>query len=220
MIRGNTGFAPEQFTCPAPTISGARVSRSRIKRAVDFSLAAALLVFLAPLLLLVSVLIRMDSAGPVLFRQRRTGLGGKSFFIYKFRTMHVLEDGAQVKQAFAGDPRITPIGRVLRKSSIDELPQIINVLKGQMSLVGPRPHALAHDHYYGSIIGGYYRRFEALPGITGLAQVRGLRGETRTAECMANRVESDLEYVRNWSLKMDLWILLRSTLIVFRGSGA
>jgi exopolysaccharide biosynthesis polyprenyl glycosylphosphotransferase len=219
MIRSSTGFSPEQFTCPAPTISGARVSCSVAKRVMDAGLAAFLLLFLLPLLLLVAVLIRLDSAGPVLFRQRRTGLQGKAFFIYKFRTMHVMEDGAQVKQACADDPRVTRIGRMLRKSSIDELPQIFNVLKGQMSLVGPRPHALAHDYYYGSIVPSYYRRFEATPGITGLAQVRGLRGETRTTDCMAARVESDLEYIRDWSLAMDLQILLRSALIVFRGSG-
>jgi putative colanic acid biosynthesis UDP-glucose lipid carrier transferase len=179
-----------------------------------------LLVFLAPLLMLVATLVRIDSSGPVLFRQRRTGLRGQSFFIYKFRTMTVCEDGDQVRQAVAGDLRITRIGRLLRKSSIDELPQILNVLKGEMSLVGPRPHALAHDEYYGSAVRGYDKRFDALPGITGLAQVRGFRGETRTTQCMAQRVQSDLEYIGNWSLAMDLRILLNSALIVFKGSGA
>jgi putative colanic acid biosynthesis UDP-glucose lipid carrier transferase len=170
--------------------------------------------------MIVATLILLDSSGPVLFRQRRTGLGGKSFFIYKFRTMSVCEDGPQVKQAIAGDARITRVGRLLRKSSIDELPQILNVLKGEMSLVGPRPHALVHDEYYRSVVPGYDRRFDALPGITGLAQVRGLRGETRTIECMAKRVQADIEYVRDWSFVADLTILLKSGLIVFRGSGA
>jgi putative colanic acid biosynthesis UDP-glucose lipid carrier transferase len=170
--------------------------------------------------LIVAALIRSESDGPVLFRQRRSGLGGKSFFIYEFRTMRVCEDGAAIRQAVAGDPRITRIGRFLRKSSIDELPQILNVLKGEMSLVGPRPHALAHDRYYGSVVRGYDRRFEALPGITGLAQVRGLRGETRTPNCMAYRVQADLEYIRDWSFAMDLKILASSALIVFKGSGA
>jgi putative colanic acid biosynthesis UDP-glucose lipid carrier transferase len=147
-------------------------------------------------------------------------LGGKSFMIYKFRTMNCCEDGPQITQARAGDDRITRIGRLLRKTSIDELPQLLNVLAGNMALVGPRPHALAHDNYYGTEIPGYQRRFAVRPGITGLAQVRGLRGETQTVGCMAARVGSDLEYVANWSLLTDVAILARSAMIVFKGNGA
>ncbi len=200
--------------------SGACAASSRSKRAIDLTVAAFLIVLLAPLLVIVALAIRFDSAGPVIFKQRRTGLGGVPFLIYKFRTMTVCEDGAHVKQAVAGDPRVTRIGRFLRVTSIDELPQILNVLKGDMSLVGPRPHALAHDEFFRARVMGYNERFAVRPGISGLAQVRGLRGETRTIECMTARVHSDLEFVRTWSLKLDLQILARSAMIVFKGTGA
>jgi putative colanic acid biosynthesis UDP-glucose lipid carrier transferase len=217
VIRGLAGFLPEQQVRAIPLAGPSSVSHA--KRAFDLCLASLLLLFLAPLFIAVAAIVRIDSSGPILFRQRRTGLGGKSFFIYKFRTMNVCEDGSAVRQAVAGDPRITRVGRLLRKSSIDELPQILNVLKGDMSLVGPRPHALVHDQYYRSEVSGYDRRFDALPGITGLAQVRGLRGETRTIECMTRRVQADLEYIRTHSLALDFKILVKSALIVFRGSG-
>jgi putative colanic acid biosynthesis UDP-glucose lipid carrier transferase len=198
----------------------ASASESGLKRGLDVSGAAALLLFLAPLLLLVAILIKMTSRGPALFKQRRTGLGGEVFSIYKFRTMRVCEDGAFIKQATSGDSRVTALGRLLRKTSIDELPQIVNVLKGEMSLIGPRPHALAHDEYYGNAIHGYRHRFAVRPGITGLAQVRGHRGETQTVEVMAARVAADLEYCRRWSPTLDLKIFLHSLTIVFRGTGA
>jgi putative colanic acid biosynthesis UDP-glucose lipid carrier transferase len=214
MIRDFAGASTDSYgfaRSPATSVS---------KRMLDLGAATLLLVFLGPLLLLLAALVAIDSPGPILFRQRRTGLNGKTFYILKFRTMRVCEDGPEVKQAVVGDSRITRIGRFLRKSSIDELPQIINVLKGEMSLVGPRPHALAHDEYYRNLVRGYDARFSALPGITGLAQVRGFRGETPTIDSMAHRVDSDLEYVASWSLMADLKILVGSALIVFKGSGA
>ncbi len=190
------------------------------KRALDFALAVPLLLFLAPLLVLVTIMVKLGSSGPVLFKQRRTGLRGREFVIYKFRTMYCREDGAEVIQATESDIRVTRIGRFLRRTSIDELPQLLNVLRGDMSLVGPRPHALAHDRYYCRQISSYHQRFAVRPGITGLAQVRGLRGETRTIACMAARIDTDLEYLADWSLLADIRILFNSALIVFRRTGA
>jgi putative colanic acid biosynthesis UDP-glucose lipid carrier transferase len=193
---------------------------SRVKRTMDVAGALALLLFIAPLLLLVAIMVRLESSGPALFRQRRTGLRGETFFIYKFRTMVCCEDGARIVQATAGDPRITRLGAFLRKTSVDELPQLLNVLKGEMSLVGPRPHAMAHDQQYSQLIPGYVGRFAVRPGITGWAQTQGLRGETRTVGCMAARVDADLEYIAKWSLLLDLKILFRSAKIVFTSGGA
>lgn len=195
------------------------VANSRIKRVMDVLGSLALLVALAPLLLLVAAVIKLESRGPIIFKQRRTGLGGQIFHIYKFRTMRVCEDGASIKQVVAQDPRITRFGGLLRRSSVDELPQLINVLRGDMSLIGPRPHALAHDDHYRVLLPNYPKRFAARPGITGLAQVRSLRGPTPTTRCMAIRVAADLEYIAGWSLRTDLWILIRSAVIVFSGSG-
>ncbi len=220
MIRSFAGQLQGCSQEAAPRGLRASSASAHAKRMIDVTGAALLIVMLAPLLLLVSLLIVLDSRGPVIFKQRRTGLGGVPFFILKFRTMSVCEDGAEVKQAVANDPRVTRIGRFLRTTSIDELPQILNVLKGEMSLVGPRPHALAPDQYYRALVPNYDMRFAARPGISGLAQVRGLRGETRTVGCMAARVEADLEFVREWSLKMDFQILVRSALIVFKSTGA
>jgi putative colanic acid biosynthesis UDP-glucose lipid carrier transferase len=152
-------------------------------------------------------MICLDSRGPALFRQTRTGLNGRQFRIYKFRTMTVQEDGAVIRQATQGDARVTQIGRMLRKTSLDELPQLINVIRGEMSLVGPRPHALAHDKYYGREIPAYERRFAVKPGITGWAQVNGARGETATVADMQRRVDLDLWYVEHRSLALDLKIL-------------
>ncbi|HTX50344.1 MAG TPA: sugar transferase [Caulobacteraceae bacterium] len=171
------------------------------------------LLFLAPFLLLVAVLIRLESPGPSLFRQRRTGLNGATFIIYKFRTMEVLEDGPIVNQATRRDCRATGFGRFLRKTSIDELPNLINVLKGEMSLVGPRPHAVAHDRHWATVAAGYDGRFRAKPGITGLAQVEGFRGEMLNTESVAARVAYDLQYIRDWSVALDLKILLRTLMI-------
>ncbi len=184
------------------------VAQDPLKRALDILVAGGALLFFAPLLLLVAVLIKLETPGPVLFRQTRGGLNGNPFTIYKFRSMRCQENGARVVQARRDDDRITPIGRVLRKTSIDELPQLLNVLRGDMSLVGPRPHALAHDEQYGAIIANYRLRFRARPGLTGLAQIRGLRGGTSALEAMAARVEADNAYIEQWTLGGDVKILL------------
>jgi lipopolysaccharide/colanic/teichoic acid biosynthesis glycosyltransferase len=192
---------------------GLRLSHSKSKRLMDVVGAGLGLLFLAPFLLLVGVLIRLESPGPSLFRQRRTGLNGAAFVIYKFRTMKVLEDGPAVSQARRGDCRATPLGRILRKTSIDELPNLINVLRGEMSLVGPRPHAVAHDRHWATLAPGYDGRFMAKPGITGLAQVEGFRGEILGADGLTARVAYDLHYIRDWSVALDLQILLRTLAI-------
>jgi putative colanic acid biosynthesis UDP-glucose lipid carrier transferase len=173
-----------------------------------------LLVLLSPLLLLIALAIRLTSPGPVFFLQDRYGLDGCRFRIYKFRTMRVLEAGDQkgLRQATRNDPRITPVGAVLRRWSLDELPQFFNVLQGHMSLVGPRPHAVDHNEQYRKLIPGYMQRHLFKPGITGLAQVNGFRGETASLEAMAHRVAADLEYQREWSLTHDLKILIKTVL--------
>jgi putative colanic acid biosynthesis UDP-glucose lipid carrier transferase len=183
---------------------------SKLKRLIDLVGAGLGLVFLAPFLLLVVLIVRLESPGPALFRQQRTGRAGVPFVIYKFRTMRCLEDGPEILQARQGDRRLTRFGLFFRRSSIDELPQLLNVLKGDMSLVGPRPHALAHDEFYCAAIENYDARFLARPGISGLAQVSGLRGATPHVEWMAARVALDLEYIRHWSLGLDIRILLQT----------
>src|SRR4051794_414128 len=183
------------------------LSELEADRFLDLILASTGLFVLFPLLILIAGMIRLDSPGPALFRQTRTGLNGRQFRIYKFRTMTVQEDGAVIRQATQGDARVTRIGRMLRKTSLDELPQLINVIRGEMSLVGPRPHALAHDEYYGRAIPAYTRRFAVKPGITGWAQVNGARGETATVADMQRRVDLDLWYVEHRSLALDLKIL-------------
>jgi putative colanic acid biosynthesis UDP-glucose lipid carrier transferase len=184
------------------------------KRVLDLAVASLLVVLLAPLLALLTLAIAIDSGGPVLFCQRRTGLNGQTFGIFKFRSMHVTEDGADVTQATAGDVRVTRVGRVIRKLSLDELPQLFNVIAGDMSLVGPRPHALAHDDYYGAAISNYALRQEVKPGITGWAQVNGARGATPTLDVMQRRVDLDAWYVAHASLALDLKILVRTPLEV------
>jgi putative colanic acid biosynthesis UDP-glucose lipid carrier transferase len=190
-----------------------RVAMDPLKRAVDVLGAGVGLLVLLPLLLFVALLIVLESRGWPVFCQRRTGYGGRSFVIYKFRSMRVCEDGPNIVQAVRDDDRITLVGRIIRRTSIDELPQLLNVLKGEMSLVGPRPHALAHDEYYGEEIPSYGRRFMAKPGLTGLAQVCGLRGRTEDVADMAARIDKDLEYIENWSLALDIKILMRTVLI-------
>jgi undecaprenyl-phosphate galactose phosphotransferase/putative colanic acid biosynthesis UDP-glucose lipid carrier transferase len=165
---------------------------------------------LLPLMLITSLLIKLDSRGPILFTQGRNGFNGCSFRIFKFRTMTVAEDGPIIQQATRDDPRVTGLGRWLRRVNIDELPQLINVLKGEMSLVGPRPHATAHNTKYEQQIAVYAFRYHVKPGITGWAQVNGFRGETRTLELMEKRVEFDLWYINNWSAWLDLKILLKT----------
>jgi Undecaprenyl-phosphate glucose phosphotransferase len=179
-----------------------------LKRTFDVIIAGAALLALALPMALIALAIRMDTPGPVLFRQRRYGFNQRPFRIFKFRTMRVLEDGPVVRQASANDPRVTRVGRVLRRWNLDELPQLLNVLMGHMSLVGPRPHALAHDHEYERRIALYARRHNVRPGITGWAQVNGFRGETATDDKMRRRIDHDLQYIDNWSLWLDLRILL------------
>lgn len=192
-----------------PPLSSAEIA---MKRAFDIAAASAILLAAMPLLLLVAALIRLDSPGPVLFRQRRYGFNRQPFRIFKFRTMTVTDDGPVIVQATRDDPRITRLGRFLRRTNLDELPQLLNVLAGDMSLVGPRPHALAHDHEFERKIARYARRHNMKPGITGWAQVNGLRGETDTDEKMEQRVAFDHWYIDNWSFGLDIAILLRTVL--------
>ncbi len=164
--------------------------------------------------------IKLTSPGPALFKQRRYGLHGEEILVYKFRSMRVCEDGAVVAQATPQDRRVTPLGRVLRKTSLDELPQILNVLEGKMSFVGPRPHAVAHNETYRKLINGYMIRHKVRPGITGWAQVNGLRGETASIERMRQRVQYDIDYLKNWSLWLDVKIILKTALTVLRDRNA
>ena len=185
-----------------------------LKRTLDVVGALTGLILLLPLLAIVSVAIKLDSKGPVLFRQVRIGFSGRAFRIYKFRTMTVTEDGDVIPQARRNDARVTRIGRLLRRTSIDELPQLLNVLKGEMSLVGPRPHALAHDNQYTRLIANYSFRHHMKPGITGWAQVCGFRGATPTVDLMEQRLERDLWYINNWSIWLDIKTVLMTTVRV------
>jgi exopolysaccharide biosynthesis polyprenyl glycosylphosphotransferase len=184
------------------------VSDVALKRAFDTVVSGLALVVLAPVLAFIALAIKLDSHGPALFLQRRYGFNQQPFRIVKFRTMLTMDDGDVVRQAAKNDPRITRIGRFLRRWNLDELPQLLNVLKGDMSLVGPRPHALAHDHEYERRIALYARRHNVKPGITGLAQVNGFRGETSTDDKMQQRVDSDLAYIDRWSMWLDIKIML------------
>jgi putative colanic acid biosynthesis UDP-glucose lipid carrier transferase len=195
-------------------------TRGLSKRITDVVIASALLVAAAPVMLLIAVAIRLDSPGRILFRQDRHGLGGERIVVYKFRTMTVEENGPHIRQATRDDPRVTRVGRFLRRTSLDELPQLINVLQGRMSLVGPRPHAVAHNDEYRKLISGYMVRHKVAPGITGLAQVSGYRGETSTLDDMRRRVQYDLEYLRHWCWLLDMKILLRTLVLVIRDKRA
>jgi lipopolysaccharide/colanic/teichoic acid biosynthesis glycosyltransferase len=203
--------ARAERACPAGLAESAdRSNRSVLKRLLDVLGALGGLILLGPFLILVAVLIRIESPGPALFRQLRTGRGGKAFGMYKFRSMTVIEDGPDVVQASPDDARLTRFGPFLRRSCIDELPQLLNVLTGEMSLVGPRPHALVHDEYYSTVIPDYQDRHLVRPGIAGLAQVSGYRGPTPEIDLMAARVALDLEYIAMWRLTLDLQILVRA----------
>jgi putative colanic acid biosynthesis UDP-glucose lipid carrier transferase len=191
-----------------------------LKRASDIILASAILILITPLMLAIAIAIKHQSPGPVLFKQRRYGLDGREIMVYKFRSMSVAEDGDQIRQATRNDSRVTPFGAFLRRTSLDELPQFINVLEGKMSIVGPRPHAVAHNEQYRKLINGYMIRHKVRPGITGWAQVNGLRGETDTLEKMEKRVEYDLAYLRNWSLLWDFEIILKTLLVVCKKQNA
>ncbi len=190
------------------------------KRALDIVIACCTILALAPLMALTALAVKLESKGPIVFRQRRNGFNGKEFTIFKFRTMMVLEDGPSIVQASRGDRRVTRLGRLLRQTSIDELPQLFNVIKGNMSIVGPRPHAVAHDDEYGQLIANYAFRHHVKPGITGWAQVHGYRGATPHIENMAKRIELDLWYVNHWSLNLDLEIILRTILELMRRRNA
>lgn len=184
-------------------------SQALLQKAVfDRLFAAAVLVGTAPLLLALATAIRLSSKGPALFRQQRQGANGNTFTILKFRTMRLHDNSREIRQATRGDPRVTRIGAFLRRTSLDELPQFINVLRGEMSVVGPRPHALQHDNLYQPIVDGYIHRYRVKPGITGWAQINGLRGETDSIEKMQRRVEADLHYLRNWSFSLDMRIVV------------
>ena len=194
--------------------------RGVAKRITDVGFSALILLLLLPLLVLIALVVKLSSPGPIIFKQRRYGLDGREIAVYKFRTMRVTEDGAQIRQASKTDSRITRVGGVLRRSSMDELPQLINVLQGRMSLVGPRPHAVAHNEEYRKLIKGYMVRHKVLPGITGLAQVNGCRGETSKLEEMEARVNYDLDYLRHWSPMLDIKIILLTVVKVFRDDKA
>ncbi len=185
------------------------------KRVSDVVLASLILLLISPVLVAVAIGVKLSSPGPVIFRQRRNGLDGEEIVVWKFRSMTTQDDGSVVRQATRGDPRITPFGAFIRRTSLDELPQFFNVLQGRMSIVGPRPHAVAHNEQYRQIIKAYMVRHKVKPGITGWAQVNGHRGETDTLEKMQARVEYDLAYLRNWSLGLDLQIIARTVKLVF-----
>jgi Undecaprenyl-phosphate glucose phosphotransferase len=200
----------------------APLSRTELaaKRCFDLGLATVALLTLLPLMLITALLIKLDSRGPVLFLQKRNGFNGQAFDIFKFRTMHVLEDGPVIPQATRNDPRVTNLGRWLRRSSIDELPQLFNVIRGEMSLVGPRPHATSHNSEYEKLIANYAFRHHVKPGLTGWAQINGYRGETRQIEQMERRIEHDLWYINNWSPGLDLRIVVQTVFVTLRQTSA
>lgn len=190
------------------------IGERAVKRSLDIALASVGLALLIPLLIVLSILIKLESPGSVIFRQTRRGFNSRPFDIWKFRSMTVSENGPEIKQASRQDVRVTELGRLLRRTSIDEMPQLWNVLRGEMSLVGPRPHALAHDNYYNQMISNYAYRHHVKPGLTGWAQVNGFRGETPTIDLMQKRVEYDVWYVTNWSIWLDIRILMRTVIVL------
>lgn len=191
-----------------------------VKRASDLVVGSLILTVLAPLMATIAIGIKLSSPGPVLFKQRRYGLDGEEITVYKFRSMTVAEDSAAIVQATRGDKRITAFGAFLRRTSLDELPQLLNVLQGRMSIVGPRPHAVAHNEMYRKLIKGYMLRHKVKPGMTGWAQINGFRGETETLDKMKMRIECDIDYLRNWSLYLDLSIIFRTVWVMFRDPNA
>jgi putative colanic acid biosynthesis UDP-glucose lipid carrier transferase len=191
-----------------------------IKRLTDIVISSGLLIALSPVLIGVAIAVKLSSPGPIVFRQKRYGVGGKEIDVYKFRSMRVEPPSDQVKQATQNDNRITRVGKFIRKSSLDELPQFVNVLQGSMSIVGPRPHAVQHNELYRKLIPGYMLRHKVKPGITGWAQVNGLRGETETIDKMRRRIQYDLVYISHWSVSFDIRIILRTALLVFKDTNA
>ena len=219
LIQGRSGTVcgtPVISVCESPFTG----SNGVIKRASDIVLSLLILTLISPLLLLIAAAIKLDSPGPIIFKQRRYGLDGEEILVYKFRSMRVCEDGDTIQQAQKNDNRVTRIGAFLRRNSLDELPQFVNVLQGRMSIVGPRPHAVAHNEIYRNLIKGYMIRHKVKPGITGWAQVNGYRGETRTLDKMQARIDHDLDYLRNWSLRLDLHIIVKTILVVLRDRAA
>ena len=213
LIQGRTGSVcgmPVISVCESPFTG----TNGLVKRLSDIVLSTIILILISPILLAVALAVKLGSPGPIIFRQRRYGLDGKEILVYKFRSMTVTEDGAAVQQATKNDSRITPLGAFLRKTSMDELPQFVNVLQGRMSIVGPRPHAVAHNELYRKLIKGYMVRHKVKPGITGWAQVNGFRGETDTLDKMQGRIDYDLDYLRNWSLQLDLHIIFKTIHLV------
>ncbi len=206
----NVGGMPVIAICETPFMG----LNSMVKRTSDVLLALVIQILLLPLMLVIAVAVKISSPGPVIFRQRRYGLYGEEIIVYKFRSMTVTDNGDTIVQARKGDQRVTRIGAFLRRSSLDELPQFINVLQGRMSIVGPRPHAVAHNEQYRKLIKGYMLRHKVKPGITGWAQVNGMRGETETLDKMEARIQYDLDYLRSWSLWLDLWIIVKTVKVV------
>jgi putative colanic acid biosynthesis UDP-glucose lipid carrier transferase len=191
-----------------------------VKKLSDLIFAIFILCVISPLLILLALGVKLSSPGPVLFKQRRYGLDGQEIVVYKFRSMTVTEDDDKVTQAKVNDKRVTRFGSFIRKTSLDELPQFINVLQGRMSIVGPRPHAISHNEMYRKIIKGYMVRHKVKPGITGWAQVNGFRGETESVNCMKTRIDYDIEYLKKWSIGLDIKIILKSVFLVFKDSKA
>jgi putative colanic acid biosysnthesis UDP-glucose lipid carrier transferase len=212
----NVGGVPVVAICESPFMGVDSV----VKNVSDFVFATLILILLSPIMLGIALAVKLTSPGPAIFKQRRYGLNGEEIIVYKYRSMTVSEDGKNVVQATKNDQRITRIGNFLRRTSLDELPQFINVLQGRMSIVGPRPHAVAHNELYRKLIKGYMLRHKVKPGITGWAQVNGLRGETEVLEKMQARIERDLEYLQNWSIWFDTWIIIRTVWVVLRRDNA
>jgi len=207
---------PVMAVCESPIVG----LNALFKRVFDLAVGGFALLVFSPLMALIALGIKLESPGPILFRQRRYGLDGRQIVVWKFRSMTVIEDGSVVRQATRGDKRITRLGAFLRRTSLDELPQLFNVIVGTMSLVGPRPHAVAHNEEYRGLIKGYMVRHKVKPGITGWAQVNGLRGETDSVDKMRRRIEHDIEYLRRWSPGFDMLILFKTAIIVFQRTNA
>lgn len=212
----SVGGVPVVAVCETPFVGFNRV----IKRSSDIVLSILILALISPLLALIALGIRLTSPGPAIFKQRRYGLDGHEIVVYKFRSMVTMDDGDSIRQAQKSDRRVTTLGAFLRKTSLDELPQFFNVLQGRMSIVGPRPHAVAHNEMYRKLIKGYMLRHKVQPGISGWAQVNGYRGETETLEKMKARIDCDLEYLRHWSLRLDLYIIAKTIWVVLKGDNA
>ncbi|WP_300320255.1 undecaprenyl-phosphate glucose phosphotransferase [Accumulibacter sp.] len=228
-------FVPDMFVtdliqgrshavCGMPVISVCETpftgANAAVKRCSDIVLSLLILILMSPLMLIIAAAVKFSSPGPIIFKQRRYGLAGEEILVYKFRSMTVCEDGGKIRQAQRNDSRVTRLGAFLRKTSLDELPQFVNVLQGRMSIVGPRPHAVAHNELYRNLIKGYMIRHKVKPGVTGWAQVNGYRGETDSLDKMQSRVNYDLDYLRNWTLRLDLHIILKTVLVVLRDQAA